>query len=151
MADFARQAIVDQVVLVLESINALIGYNTQPFVTQDPREIVGREEEFMLLVMPSNETVVEVGIGGCHEMELEIDIYGYCQTKEENPVTRLNMLLQDVRNVLHQGAATISDVTERGLAFRFGDLLTDEGMLAQSSAAGFIQTAHFVYKNGSTW
>jgi len=148
---FVRQGLVDGVFALVKGIRTGKGFNTQPYVTQDPREVQGREEAFILLVMPSTETVNEVGVGGCHEMELIIDLYGYAQTKEGNPVTRLNLLLQDVRNMLAQNVGNLCDDADRGLAFRFGDLETDEGMMAQDGLAAFIQSAHFVYKNGSNW
>jgi len=148
---FVRQNLVDGVMKLVSGIRTGKGYNTQPFVTQDPNEVRGREEAFIILVMPASEAVNEVGIGGCHEMELTIDLYGYAQTKDGNPVTRLNLLLQDVRNMLAQNVGALSDVSDRGLAFRFGDLETDEGILAQDGQAAFIQSAHFVYKNGSNW
>ena len=148
---FVRQNLVDGLVSLMKDIKTGLGYNTSPFITQDPRELNGREESFMILVMPGSESVVEVGIGGCHEMELIIDLYGYALTKQGNPVNRLNLLLQDVRNMLAQNVGTLSDDADRGLAFRLGDLETDEGMLAQSGQAAFVQSTHFVYKNGSTW
>lgn len=151
MTTFVRQNLVDTTVSLLKDIKTGLGYNTSPFVTQDPREVQGREEPFILLVMPAGEVVNEVGIGGCHSMELTIDVFGYAQTNEGNPVNRLNLLLQDVRNMLHQNVSNISDDADRGLAFRLGDLETDEGILAQSGQAAFVQSAHFVYKNGSTW
>jgi hypothetical protein len=148
---FVRQNLVDGVMGLVSGIRTGKGFNTQPFVTQDPREVHGREEAYILLVMPSTETVNEVGVGGSHEMELIIDLYGYAQVKEGNPVTRLNLLLQDVRNMLGQNIGTLSDDVDRGLAFRLGDLETDEGILAQGGQAAFVQSAHFVYNNGSNW
>jgi hypothetical protein len=148
---FVRQNLVDSVVKLLKGIGRDGAYNTLPYVTQDPREVVGRQEAFILLVMPSGETVVEVEISGRLEMEMVIDVYGYAQTKSGNPVKSLNLLLQDVRNMLHQNVDKISDDADRGLAFRLGDLETDEGILAQDGQAAFVQSTHFVYKNGSTW
>jgi hypothetical protein len=150
-SSFVRQTLVDGMFALLKGIRTGKGFNTQPYVTDDPREVQGREEAFILLVMPSNETVGEVGIGGVHEMELEIALYGYAQTKEGNPVTRLNLLLQDVRNMLCKNVGVLSDDADRGLAFRLGDLETDEGILAQSGQAAFVQTTHLVYKNGRNW
>ena len=85
------------------------------------------------------------------EMESVIDLYGYAQTKDGNPTTRLNLLIQDVRNALSKNTGELSDYVDRGLAFRFGDLETDEGILAQSGLGAFVQSTHFVYKNGATW
>lgn len=148
---FVRQLLVDGVYDILDGLSLGKGNNTQPFLTKDPREIQGREEDYLLLVMPSTESVVEVGIGGFHEMELVVDIYGYAQTKDGNPVTRLNLLLQDVRNVVAKNIGNLSTVANKGLAFRFGDLETDEGIMAQDGQAAFVQSTHFVYKNGDNW
>jgi hypothetical protein len=148
---FVRQALVNGMVELMSTITMGRGFNTQPFVTQNPVGIQGREEDYILLVMPSTESVVEVGVGGTHEMELIIDLYGYAQTKDGNPVTRLNLLIQDVRNVLSKNIGDLSTVADRGLAFRLGDLETDEGVLAHGGQAAFVQSTHFVYKNGDTW
>ena len=148
---FVRQALVNGVLTLMGEIKMGKGYNTQPFLTQNPVEVQGREEDFMLLVMAASESVVDVGVSGVHEMELEVSIYGYSQTKDGNPVSRLNLLLQDVRNVLSQNIGDLSEVAGRGLAFRLGDLETDEGIMSQDGMAAFVQSTHFVYKNGATW
>ncbi len=148
---FVRQALVNGVTNLMREITMSKGYNTQPYQTQDPREVYGREEDYILLVMASSENVIEVGVGGVHEMELTVDVYGYAQAKDGNPVTRLNLLLQDVRNVLSKKIGDLSEVADRGLAFRLGDLETDEGILSQGGMAAFVQSTHFVYKNGATW
>ena len=148
---FVRQLVVDGVYDILDSLHKGKGYNTQPFVTKDPREIQGREEDFMLLVMPAEEPASDTGMGGCHKMDLTVDVYGYAQTKDGNPVTRLNLLLQDVRNAICGNVGNLSTAAGTGLAFRLGDLETDNGIMAQDGQAAFVQSTHFVYKNGATW
>lgn len=149
--EFVRQRIFEAVVGLCRNIKISNGYNTQPFVTTDPREVSGKEEAFILLILPGNETVEEVGVGGCHDMILEVNVYGYAQTDDGTPVHELNKLMQDVRSVIHQNTATVAEYADRGLAFRLGDLETDEGALAHGGVAAFVQSLNYGYKNYSNW
>ena len=121
---------------------ALKGYGT--IITHD----ISTE---LALEINGNEEVDEVAVGGCHQMILDIEVYGYAQTKDGNPAHEINKLLQDVRQVIFNSVETVAEYADRGLAFRMGSLETDQGALAHGGIAAFSQTFHFGYKNNKTW
>jgi len=147
---FRRQLLWDAVVEVCKDIRMVNGYNTQPFVTNDPRLSQSSDEAFTLLIGQGIESIADVGIGGCMTVDLTIDIFGYSASKDSNPGVMLNQLIQDVRNAMSKNLGLISDLAGGGIALSYGDLDTDQGALAIDGMAAFLLPVSFTYKSGST-
>lgn len=147
---FRRQLLWDAVAEVCGRIRIVNGYNTQPFVTTDPRLSQSSEESFTILIGQGAESITEVGIGGCMTVDLTIDIFGYATSKDSNPAMMLNQLIQDVRNAMSKNLGLISDLAGGGIALSYGDLDTDQGALATDGMAAFLLPVSFTYKSGST-
>ena len=148
---FKRELFWQAVSNVCAEITIANGYNTQPFVTNDPREAQSAEEAFVVLVTQGIESIIEVAVGGCMSVDLQIEVYGYAMSKDTNPTIQLNKLIQDVRNSLATNLGRICDFTEAGTALSFGDLETDSGVLAMDGMAAFALPVHFTYKAGPVW
>lgn len=146
-----RQRFWDAVLNLCKDITVANGYNTQPFVTNDPREAQNNQEAFSILVVQGGESIVSVAVGGCMEMELSIEILGYALSKDYNPTLQLNKLIQDVRNTLGENLGEIVDYVGCGAALSFGDLETDSGVLTMDGVAAFSLPVNFTYKAGPTW
>jgi len=147
---FKRQILWDAVLDLCSQVTLANGYNTQPFVSNDPRLVQSSEEAFKILVAQGVESIEMVSTGGCMTVDLEIIIYGYSISKHGNPTVYLNKLIQDVRNTIGQNLGLITDVAG-GVAMSFGDLETDSGVLTIEGMAAFLLPIYFTYKAGPAW
>lgn len=148
---FKRELFWEAVLNLCGEITHANGYNTQPFVSSDPRRSRSSSERHTLLVVHGDEEIVDVAVGGCMESLLTIEIYGYAMSKDTNPIRELNLLIQDVRNVIAENLGEIADFVEGGTALSFGILETDAGFLKQDGMAAFMLPLVFTYKAGPVW
>ncbi len=146
-----RQLFWDMVFELCSEITIANGYNTQPFVSNDAREAKTSQEDFSLLVVEGGENTLGVGVGGCSDQVITIEVLGYALSEDYNPTLQLNKLIQDVRNALNENLGRTKDMVGCSAVLIFGDLETDTGILTMDGVAAFSLPVNYTYKDGPSW
>lgn len=146
-----RWLIFDAILTRLETIRQSAGYQTQPRVSDDERDVVDQKDKHYILLTEGNEDVVEYGAQGLWTMEYELNVYGYAPVSLGRPVKVVNALLQDVRNCICGYSAALSTAVGRGCEIRLGKVDTDQGVLADQGWASFALTISVIYKQTAAW
>jgi len=140
-----RYRIVEQLIDALSKISRANGYNTQPLVTTDYREIQKSDASAALWIEETDEDVFDIDTSLGMSMNFTINIVGNVLVKGKKPHRERNMLLQDVRNCLSE---FVKDLSKAGIptAYTLGTATSDDSELTENNLAMFSQPLTLQYK-----
>lgn len=150
--DFVPWRLLMYVEARLKHISTALGYNCDPFVTDDLLIANASQAKHTVFfeATPSDGVESFVGDGRMNQRQT-FNIVAISEYETEHPRRLAMSLEQDIRTVFQSDAKNIRDAVGRGCSFRFGRCTHDGGVLAPTKEAGFELGLEFTWSQKSDW
>jgi hypothetical protein len=152
--DFTPYRFFKALKLELETINPVIGYNSTPFITEDPDRYLESTADDAVLIMRGSIDPVEKFAGGStarrHTLA-NIEILGKTNYKTEDAVRKSWALEQDVRTAVNLTIDKIRSYLGKGAAVSMGASSPWEEILEAQKRAGFQFSISLTWSQSSDW
>jgi hypothetical protein len=137
----------------LKSIDTAMGYNSDPFVTDDWHLAESSTAKQVLFFETPGIEMDDQGVGDGKTVQpaMTIDVIGVCTYETERPRRLAMALEQDVRVAIHSALGDIRDSVGRGCSMTYGSCVYDGGVLAPIKEAGFRLSLIFTWSQRSGW